>query len=78
MIGNATQMRASLKHAIHPTRHRQAVGRYLAEQPLMRNVLADLALKSEFATPLFMRLARAFEQDGASLFDTGRREAGTD
>ncbi|MGF6722647.1 putative acyl-CoA dehydrogenase [Paraburkholderia sp. GAS41] len=65
VIGSAALMRAALVQAIHHARHRSAFGRYLAEQPLMRNVLADLALESEAATVLFMRLARAFE-DAAS------------
>ena len=54
-------MRAALVQAIHHARHRSAFGRLLADQPLMRNVLADLALESEAATVLFLRLARAFE-----------------
>lgn len=61
VIGSAALMRAALVQAIHHARHRSAFGRHLAEQPLMRNVLADLALESEAATLLFMRLARAFE-----------------
>nr|WKF57664.1 Putative acyl-CoA dehydrogenase AidB [Paraburkholderia busanensis] len=61
VIGSAALMRAALVQAIHHARHRSAFGRQLAEQPLMRNVLADLALESEAATVLFMRLARAFE-----------------
>jgi putative acyl-CoA dehydrogenase len=65
VIGSAALMRAALVQAIHHARHRSAFGRHLAEQPLMRNVLADLALESEAATLLFMRLARAFE-DAAS------------
>jgi putative acyl-CoA dehydrogenase len=67
VIGSAALMRAALIHAIHHARHRQAFGRCLADQPLMRSVLADLALESEAATRLFMRLARAFEQDHTSL-----------
>jgi putative acyl-CoA dehydrogenase len=68
VIGSAALMRAALVQAIHHARHRSAFGRHLAEQPLMRNVLADLALESEAATVLFMRLARAFEEsaDAAS------------
>ncbi|MCC8405574.1 isovaleryl-CoA dehydrogenase [Paraburkholderia sp. MMS20-SJTN17] len=62
VIGSAALMRAALVQAIHHARHRSAFGRHLAEQPLMRNVLADLALESEAATVLFMRLARAFEE----------------
>ncbi|CAB3737872.1 isovaleryl-CoA dehydrogenase [Paraburkholderia rhynchosiae] len=62
VIGSAALMRAALVQAIHHARHRSAFGRQLADQPLMRNVLADLALESEAATVLFMRLAHAFEQ----------------
>jgi putative acyl-CoA dehydrogenase len=68
VIGSAALMRAALVQAIHHARHRSAFGRHLVDQPLMRNVLADLALESEAATVLFMRLARAFEEstDAAS------------
>ena len=65
VIGSAALMRAALVQAIHHARHRSAFGRQLADQPLMRNVLADLALESEAATVLFMRLARAFEDSSA-------------
>ncbi|SEB04804.1 isovaleryl-CoA dehydrogenase [Paraburkholderia sartisoli] len=61
VIGSAALMRAALVQAIHHARHRSAFGKHLVDQPLMRNVLADLALESEAATVLFMRLARAFE-----------------
>ncbi|AUT69856.1 MULTISPECIES: isovaleryl-CoA dehydrogenase [Paraburkholderia] len=61
VIGSAALMRAALVQAIHHARHRSAFGRQLADQPLMRNVLADLSLETEAATVLFMRLARAFE-----------------
>ncbi len=64
-LGSAALMRAALVQAIHHARHRSAFGRALAGQPLMRNVLADLALESEAATVLVMRVARAFE-DAAS------------
>ncbi|RAR66643.1 putative acyl-CoA dehydrogenase [Paraburkholderia unamae] len=63
VIGSAALMRAALVQAIHHARHRSAFGRVLAQQPLMQNVLADLALESEAATALFMRLARAFENN---------------
>jgi putative acyl-CoA dehydrogenase len=52
---------------VHHTRERTAFGKRLAEQPLMRNVLADMALESEAATALALRLAQAIdrsEQDG--------------
>jgi putative acyl-CoA dehydrogenase len=60
-IGSAGIMRAVLTHAMHHTRERAVFGRLLAEQPLMRNVLADLALESEAATALVLRLAGAFD-----------------
>jgi putative acyl-CoA dehydrogenase len=61
VIGTASLMRQALVQAIHHARHRKTFGRFLIEQPLMQNVLADLALESEAATVLTMRLARAFE-----------------
>jgi putative acyl-CoA dehydrogenase len=60
-LGSAGILRAVLSHALHHARERMAFGRALAEQPLMRNVLADLALESEAATLLVLRLARAFD-----------------
>lgn len=65
VIGSAALMRAALIQAIHHARHRSAFGARLIDQPLMRNVLADLALESEAATVLFMRLAGAFEHSSA-------------
>lgn len=61
VIGSAGLMRQALVQALHHARHRHAFGRHLIEQPLMRNVLADLALESEAATVLMLRLARAAE-----------------
>ncbi len=61
VIGSAGLMRHAFVQAAHHARHRIAFGRLLAEQPLMRNVLSDLALESEAATLLMLRLARAFE-----------------
>ncbi len=57
-------MRQALGLALHHTAQRQAFGKPLIEQPLMRNVLADLALESEAATALALRLARAFDRPG--------------
>ena len=48
-------MRWGLAQAVHHARHRSAFGKLLAEQPLMRNVLADLAIESEAATAAAMR-----------------------
>jgi putative acyl-CoA dehydrogenase len=59
--GSAGLMRQALSQALHHARHRVAFGRRLIEQPLMRNVLADLALESEAASVLMLRLARAYD-----------------
>ena len=61
-LGSAGLMRQALTQAIHHARHRSAFGKRLVDQPLMQNVLADLALESEAATALAIRLARAFDQ----------------
>ncbi len=63
-LGTSGLMRQALSIAIHHTAQRKAFGKYLIEQPLMRNVLADLALESEAATALALRLARAFDRAG--------------
>ena len=62
VLGTAGIMRAALTHALHHARGRAAFGRKLSEQPLMQNVLADLALESEAATAFALRLARCFDQ----------------
>ncbi|QOY92372.1 isovaleryl-CoA dehydrogenase [Massilia sp. UMI-21] len=62
VLGSAGIMRAALCHALHHARGRSAFGRLLSEQPLMRNVLADLALESEAATAFALRLARCFDE----------------
>ena len=61
MIGSAAIMRQALVQAIHHARHRKAFGKLLIEQPLMQNVLADLALESEAALALALRVARAVD-----------------
>jgi len=63
-LGSAGLMHQCVAQAIHHARGRRAFGRFLSEQPLMRNVLADLALESEAAVALVMRLARAFDAQG--------------
>ncbi len=60
-IGSAGIMRAALSQALHHTGLRAAFGKLLRHQPLMMNVLADMALESEAATALAMRLARSFD-----------------
>jgi putative acyl-CoA dehydrogenase len=61
-IAAAGLMRQALAQAVHHASHRQAFGKLLIEQPLMRNVLADLAIESEAATLLMVRLARSFDR----------------
>jgi putative acyl-CoA dehydrogenase len=61
MLGSAGLMRIAMARAVHHCRHRRAFGRPLADQPLMRNVLADLALEAEAALALSMRVARAVD-----------------
>ena len=63
VTGSASGMRAALSQAIHHARHRRAFGRPLIDQPAMRNVLADLAVESEAATLLAMRLAGAVDRN---------------
>ncbi len=65
VLGSAAVMRQGVTQAIWHTRHRRAFGRFLVEQPLMGNVLADLALESEAATATAMRLAHAYDTGGA-------------
>ncbi|WP_343601323.1 acyl-CoA dehydrogenase family protein [Mycobacterium sp.] len=66
-LGSATSMRTGLTRAVHHAQHRKAFGAYLIDQPLMRNVLADLAVEAEAATMVAMRMAGA--TDNAALGD---------
>ncbi len=61
LTGSAGIMRQALVQAVHHARHRRAFGKALVGQPLMREVLADLALESEAATALAFRVARAVD-----------------
>ena len=65
VLGAAAGMRVAVEQAAHHTAHRFAFGKLLAEQPLMRNVLADLCLESEAATGTALRLARAYDRRAA-------------
>jgi len=62
VIGVTGQQRAALAQAMHHAAHRSAFGRRLVDQPLMRNVLADLAIESEATTTLMLRLAGAYDR----------------
>ena len=61
MIGSSAGMRMAASQALHHCAHRSAFGAMLNQQPLMQNVLADLALESEAAMTLTMRMARAMD-----------------
>jgi putative acyl-CoA dehydrogenase len=65
VVGSAALMRQAVAQAAHHAAHRSAFGRPLADQPLMANVLADLAVESEAATLLAMRVAGAFDRAAA-------------
>ena len=71
--GSAGMMRQAVVQALHHAHHRKAFGSLLIEQPLMRSVLADMALESEAAVALSLRLARAFDSDHPS--ETALRRA---
>ena len=62
MLGASALMRQATAQALNHTTHRAAFGKKLIDQPLMQSVLADLALESEAAIRLTMRLARAYDQ----------------
>jgi putative acyl-CoA dehydrogenase len=72
VIGSASLMRQAVAQAIHHCDQREAFGRRLSSQPLMQNVLADLAIESEAAMVLALHLAGAFERsendEAAELF----------
>lgn len=65
IIGSAALMRQGLVQAIHHAHHRSVFGKKLIDQPLMQNVLADLALESEAATWMAMRVASSCEKVGS-------------
>jgi putative acyl-CoA dehydrogenase len=68
VLGAAAGMRVAVEQAGWQVGHRSAFGKLLADQPLMRNVLADLALESEAATVTAMRLARSYDEPGDAAF----------
>ncbi|MGL5168709.1 MAG: acyl-CoA dehydrogenase family protein [Afipia sp.] len=61
-LASAGLMRSGLAHALHHTRHRSVFQKHLSDQPLMRSVLADMALHVEASTALVMRLCRSFDR----------------
>jgi putative acyl-CoA dehydrogenase len=71
ILGSTATMRDALARATHHARHRHAFGAALVDQPLMRNVLADLALEVEAATVLGLRLAHAVDNGEDELTRLG-------
>ncbi|MDN5790543.1 MAG: acyl-CoA dehydrogenase family protein [Micrococcales bacterium] len=71
ILGSTATMREALVRALHHARYRAAFGAPLIDQPLMRNVLADLALEAEAATVLGMRLAHAVDLGDSDLSRLG-------
>jgi putative acyl-CoA dehydrogenase len=72
VLGSSACIRQAVAQALHHSAHRSAFGKLLVDQPLMQNVLADLAIESEAATVAMMRLARTYDEgphdDGQNLF----------
>jgi putative acyl-CoA dehydrogenase len=67
VLGTAAAMRTAVEQATHHAAHRSAFGKLLVDQPMMRNVLADLCLESEAATLTALRLAGAFDRNEGAL-----------
>ena len=78
MVAATGLMRAALLEAIHHATYRETFGRRLRDHPLMRNVLADLALEVEAAVALSFRVARAYDQSSTSADARLLAEAGSD
>jgi putative acyl-CoA dehydrogenase len=77
IIGAASGMRQALAQATHHAAHRKAFGHDLIDQPLMANVLADLAVESEAATVAMLRLARAYDRGPEDSHETAFRRLAT-
>jgi putative acyl-CoA dehydrogenase len=71
-IASAGLMRAALSRAMHHARHRNVFGRRLSDAPLMRSVLAGLAVEVEGAVAAVMRLARAYDFAGGNEREAAR------
>ncbi len=70
ILGSSSIMRQGVAQAAWHASHRSAFGRLLADQPLMANVLADLAIESEAATASALRLARAYDAPGGDVHES--------
>jgi putative acyl-CoA dehydrogenase len=74
VVGSAAVMRQAVTQAVHHATYRRAFGGELAGKPLMRNVLADIALESEAATTLALRLAAAYDAAQSGAPEVSARE----
>jgi len=72
VISSAGMMRMALAQALHHARHRTVFQKKLADQPMMRTLLADMALEVEGATALMMRLCRSFDLAGSDANEAAR------
>ncbi|HEY3183600.1 MAG TPA: acyl-CoA dehydrogenase family protein [Gaiellaceae bacterium] len=77
VLGSTALLRQAVAEATHHAAHRHAFGRALTDQPLMRNVLADLCVESEAATVCAFRLARAFDDEGPLVGPGHKRAPGS-
>ncbi len=77
LIGSAALMRQATLQALHYCHHRSAFGKVLSKHPLMLNVLADLAIESEAATRLMMRVASSFDRQHLVEGEQGFRRIAT-
>lgn len=77
VLGATALMRQATVQALNHCRGRAAFGKLLVDQPLMRNVLADLLLESESSTRLAMRVAASFDKQGESSHEADFRRLGT-
>ncbi|KGN41018.1 acyl-CoA dehydrogenase family protein [Knoellia aerolata] len=71
ILGSSATMREAVVRAVHHARHRSAFGARLVDQPLMRNVLADLAIEAEAAELLGLRMAHAVDAGEGELARLG-------
>jgi putative acyl-CoA dehydrogenase len=72
IIGSAGMMRMALAQALHHARHRTVFQRHLSDQPMMRMLIADMALEMEGVTALMMRLCRSFDHAAADTGEAAR------
>jgi putative acyl-CoA dehydrogenase len=72
IIGSAGMMRMALAQAAHHTRHRTVFQKKLSDQPMMRMLIADMALEMEGVTALMMRLCRSFDQAASDKSEAAR------